>query len=283
MTNDEIKQAIRTRYGKYAETAGVAASCCCSKPAVSACCASEQGIYAESELASVPSLARNLSRGCGNPVGFADLHAGEVVVDFGCGGGIDVILAARRVGEHGKVIGVDMTPQMIDRAGEAVAQAGIPSSSVEFRLASLENTTLPDACADVVISNCVINLCPNKDAVYREAFRILKPDGRLAISDILLTERIAADLRERFESIWAGCTGGATSEQDYWQTLKNAGFADVHVVARHTLVGAGLDEMSRCPGPEYTPAPASEDLDQIRGKVESVKFVAVKPSESTKS
>lgn len=185
-----------------------------------------KGIYGESEWASAPSLARNLSRGCGNPVGFANLQAGKVVVDHGCAGGINVIPATRRVGMHGKVIGVDMTPHMIDRAREADAQAGIPSSSAEFRLASLESTTLPDACADEVISNCVVNLCPDKDAVYRQAFRILKPGGRLAVSDIMPTEPISAGLREPFVSIWAGCAGGAIPEEDYRRTLRDAGFVE---------------------------------------------------------
>ena len=278
MMSDDISQVVQTRYGKFAEAVGRgAASSCCSKPAPTACCAHGQALYAESELASVPKLARDIARGCGNPTGFANLQPGEVVVDFGCGGGIDVILAAHKVGERGKVIGVDFTPQMIERANESVAQAGLHDRVIEFRQASLENTTLANACADVLISNCVINLCPDKDAVYREAFRILKPGGRLAISDILLTEPIAADLRERFQSIWAGCTGGAIPEDDYWRTLKDAGFAEVQIVARHTLVDTELDDMAGCPGGEYTLAPAIKDLDQIRGKVESVKFTAIKP------
>lgn len=278
MMTAEINQVVQSRYGKFAEAAGRAASSCCSKPAPSACCAAEQGLYSDSELSSVPELARNLSRGCGNPTGFANLQPGEAVVDFGCGGGIDVILAAHKVGEHGKVYGVDFTPQMIERAKEAAAQAGLHNRAIELRQASLENTTLPNACADVLISNCVINLCPDKDAVYREAFRILKPGGRLAISDILLTEPIDAELRARFQSVWAGCTGGAVPEDDYWGTLKNAGFAEVRIVARHLLSSPELDDMARCPGEEFTPAPASTDLDQVRGKVESVKFTALKPS-----
>lgn len=277
MTNDEISQAVQTRYGKFAEAVGRAAASSCSKPAPTACCAHGQALYAEPELASVPKLARDLSRGCGNPTGFANLQPGEMVVDFGCGGGIDVILAAHKVGKRGKVFGVDFTAQMIERSKEAAGQAGLHDRAIEFRRASLENTTLPNACADVVMSNCVINLHPDKDAVYREAFRILKPGGRLAISDILLSEPIAADLRERFQSIWAGCTGGAIPEDEYWRTLKNAGFAEVQIVARHTLAGTELDDMASCPGGEYAPAPASKDLDRIRGKVASVKFSAIKP------
>lgn len=278
MRTDEISQAVQTRYGKFAEAAGRAVASCCSKPAPSACCAVEQGLYEKSELSSVPELARNLSRGCGNPTGFANLQSGEVVVDFGCGGGIDMILAAHKVGKCGKVFGVDFTPQMIERAKEAVAQAGLQDRVIEFRRAPLENTTLADACADVLISNCVINLCLDKDAVYREAFRVLKPGGRLAVSDILLTEPIDAELRERFQSAWAGCMGGAIPEDDYWRTLKNAGFAEVQIVARHPLVGPELEDMARCPGEEFTPPPARGDLDRVQGKVMSVKFTAQKTS-----
>ncbi|MBI1886959.1 MAG: arsenite methyltransferase [Nitrosomonadales bacterium] len=276
MKPDEVRQVVQERYGKFAETAGNAADSCCSKPAIQACCAHEQAIYSRSELSSVPEIARNLSRGCGNPTGFANLQPGKVVVDIGCGGGIDVILAARKVGAGGKVYGVDFAPQMIEQAKQAVAQAGLADRSVEFRHAPLEDTTLPDASADVVISNCVINLCPDKDAVFREAFRILKPGGRLAISDILLTGPIDAELRERLQSGWAGCTGGAIPEADYWDTLKEAGFTEIKVVARHLLSDPELDGMACCPGKEYTPAPAADDLNQVQGKVVSVKFTAIK-------
>lgn len=276
MKHDEVRQIVQERYGKFAETAGRAADSCCGKPAIQACCAHEQAIYSEPELSSVPELARNLSRGCGNPTGFANLQQGEVVVDLGCGGGIDMILAARKVGAGGKVYGVDFTLPMIEQAKEAVAQASLSDCSVEFRHASLEGTTLPDASADVVMSNCVINLCPDKNAVYREAFRILKPGGRLAISDILLTGPIDAALRERLQTDWAGCTGGAIAEGEYWDTLKNAGFSEINIVARHLLSDPELDGMACCPGKEYTPAPAADDLNQVQGKVISVKFTAIK-------
>jgi len=274
----EISELVQARYGKFAAAAGAAKTSCCSKPAPSACCALGEGLYGEAELASLPELARTLSRGCGNPTGFANLQPGEVVVDFGCGGGIDVILAARKVGERGKVFGVDFTAQMIERANEAVAQAGLQERAIEFRRESLENTTLVDSCADVLISNCVINLHPDKDAVYREAFRILKPGGRLAISDVLLTEPIEAGLRERFQSGWFGCMGGSIPEVDYWRTMKNAGFAQIQEVARHPLAGQELVEMAGCPGEEFAPPAPGKDLDQVQGKVVSVKFIAMKPA-----
>ena len=199
-------------------------------------------------------------------------------MDFGCGGGIDVILAARKVGPQGRVIGIDFTPQMLERAQQAVTEAGLQSGTIELRLGDMEETGLPDGFADVVISNCVINLCPGKDAVYEEALRILRPEGRLAISDIVLIEGIDPQLRERFRSTWAGCLGGAIPEADYWQTVRKAGFARIQVVARHILTPEELEAMACCPGEEFTPPPTKEDRVLVEGKVASVKFTAVRPS-----
>jgi len=241
----------------------------------------DQGLYGEPELSLIPELARNLSRGCGNPTGFADLQVGEVVVDFGCGGGIDVILVAHKVGPQGRVLGIDGAHQMIDRAKQAVAEAGLQDRNIEFRNAYLDQTQIPDGFADVVVSNCVINLCPDKEAVYKEAFRILKPGGRIAISDIVLTEDINQHLRERFQSTWAGCLGGAVPEREYLQTVSKAGFTAVQIVAQHTLTAEELAAMACCPGEEFTTSPAKEDLAMVLGKVKSVKFTAMKQS-STK-
>jgi len=224
----------------------------------------------------VPEIGINLSRGCGNPTGFANLQPGEVVVDFGCGAGIDVILAAHRVGEQGRVVGLDFAPQMIERAKQAVIESGLQKREIELRVADLENSQLPQGFADVVISNCVINLCPDKMAVYEEAHRILQPEGRLAISDIVLTEEIDYRQQKRFQENWAGCLGGATTAKDYWQTIKKAGFANVMVVSRHILTPQELKAMACCPGEEFTPAPTQADLDVVQGKVVSVKFSAVK-------
>jgi len=237
----------------------------------------DQGLYVHAELSSVPDLARNLSRGCGNPTGFANLELGDVVVDFGCGGGIDVILAAHKVGPQGRVVGIDSAHQMIERAKQAVAEAGLQDRNIEFRNAYLDQTQLPGDFADVVVSNCVINLCPDKDTVYKEAFRILKPGGRIAISDIVLTEDIQPRLRERFQSTWAGCLGGAVSEQDYFQTVSGVGFSPVQIVTQHTLTPEELVAMASCPGEEFTPSPAEEDLAAVQGKVKSIKFTAMKP------
>jgi SAM-dependent methyltransferase len=236
----------------------------------------EQALYSQEELSLVPEIALNLSRGCGNPTGFANLQAGEVVVDFGCGGGIDVILATHRIGSRGRVIGIDFSHEMIERARQAVAEAGLQDRNIELNLAGLEKTPLPDSFADVVISNCVINLCPDKDAVYKEAFRILKPGGRLSISDIVLTECIDQKLRERFQSTWAGCLGGAVPEDDYWPMVGNAGFAEIQIVARHLLTSEELEAMACCPGKEFTPPPSKEDRALVEGKVASIKFTAIK-------
>lgn len=226
----------------------------------------------------MPEVALNLSRGCGNPTGFANLQPGEVVVDFGCGGGIDVILAAHKVGPQGRVVGIDFAPPMIERAKQAVAEAGLQDRDIKLLVAAMEKSPLADGFADVVTSNCVINLCPDKDAVYEEAFRILRPGGRLAISDIVLAENIVPELRERFRATWAGCLGGVIAEEDYWQTVRQAGFAEIRIVARHTLTPEELEAMACCPGAEYTPAPTKEELSPVQGKVASVKFTAVKPS-----
>ena len=226
----------------------------------------------------MPELALNLSRGCGNPTGFANLQLGEVVVDLGCGGGIDVILAAHKVGSQGRVIGIDFASQMIERAEQTLAEIGLQDRNIELSVSDMTRTQLPDSCADVVISNCVINLCPDKDAVYQEAFRILGPKGRLAISDIVLTEEINPKLRERFKSIWAGCLGGAIPEEEYWHVVQRAGFEEIQIIVRHTLTPEELEAMACCPGDEFTPSPTKEDVATVQDIVTSVKFTAVKPS-----
>jgi SAM-dependent methyltransferase len=166
---------------------------------------------------------------------------------------------------------------MIERAKQAVIASGLQERDIELRVTDLENTQLPHSVAGVVISNCVINLCPDKKAVYGEAIRILKPGGRLAISDVVLTEEIDPRLRERFQEYWAGCLGGAVPEDDYWQTITNAGFSEIKTVSRHTLTPPELEAMACCPGEEFTPAPAQEDLAAVQGNVVSVKFTAIKP------
>jgi len=225
----------------------------------------------------VPEIGINLSRGCGNPTGFANLQPGEVVVDFGCGAGIDVILAAHKVGKQGRAVGLDFAPQMIERAKEAVTASGLQDKHIDLRVVELEKSQLPDGFTDVVISNCVINLCPDKNAVYAEAYRILKSGGRLAISDVVLTEKIDPLLQKRFQENWAGCLGGAVAEKDYRQIIKGAGFTDIETVSRHTLTPQELKAMAACPGERFTPAPSQEDLTDVQDKVVSIKFTSIKP------
>jgi SAM-dependent methyltransferase len=274
---EDIKDVVKGRYDACAERGGGEAAVCCPGEApTSPSFAAEHGLYSREELSLVPETAFTLSRGCGNPTGFADLQPGDVVVDFGCGAGIDVVLAAHKVGTGGKVVGVDFAPHMIERAKHTVAQANL-TETTEFVVTDMERIELPDGLADVVISNCVINLCPDKEAVYREAFRILKPGGRLAISDIVYSGKIDPQVRERFQSSWAGCVGGAIEEDPYFRIVKDAGFTHVEVVARHSLPPKELEEMACCPGPEFTPAPANEDIASVEGKVISIKFRASKP------
>ena len=200
---------------------------------------------------------------------------GDIVVDFGCGGGIDVILAAHKVGEKGKVVGLDFAPQMIERAKQAVTEAELKDRDIELRVSDMGKSELPNNFAVVVTSNCVINLCPDKEAIYEEAFRILRPGGRLAISDIVFTENIDSQLQERFQSTWAGCLGGAIPEEDYLQIVRSVGFDEIQIVARHILTPEELEAMACCPGEIFTPPPSKEDRLLVEGKVASVKFTAV--------
>lgn len=273
MSTEDIRQLVKRRYSMFAERGVGQGSCCCPTSATGF--AAEHGLYSQEELAMIPETALSLSRGCGNPTGFANLQNGEVVVDFGCGAGIDVILAAHKVGPSGKVVGVDFAPEMIHRARQTVAQAKVPAS-VELMCSDLDQLDLPDGFADVVTSNCVINLCPDKAAVYKEAFRVLKVGGRVAISDILLLEKITTERKERLQSTWTGCLGGTIDEDSYFETVGQAGFTQMKVVARHTLSPAELEDMACCPGPEFTPAPEQEDLAAVQGKVVSMKFTAKK-------
>ena len=277
MNAEKIKQIVKDRYGNCAEIGGGKESCCCpSEAPTSKSFAAEHGLYGQEELSLVPKIALSLSKGRGNPTGFADLQPGEVVIDFGCGAGIDVILAALKVGSSGKVVGVDGAPQMIECAKQAVAEANL-TDMVELHVDDMERLELPDGFADVVISNCVINLCPDKEAVYREAFRILRPGGRLAVSDIAYTEKVDHQVQGRFHSTWAGCVGGAVDEDSYFDIVRKADFRQVKVVASHQLHQKELEAMACCPGSEVSPIPEKEDLAAIQGKVVSIKFIASKP------
>jgi SAM-dependent methyltransferase len=219
MVLEEEKARKIVREG-YAKVARKGSTCCGSE-------SSKEIGYTEEELIAVPEGAANMGLGCGNPVALASLKQGETVLDLGSGGGLDCFLAAKKVGEKGKVIGVDMTPEMIDRARDNAKKSKY--KNVEFRLGEIENLPVADNTADVVISNCVINLSPNKKRVFQETFRVLKPGGRLMISDIVLLKQLPEAIRENVEA-YIGCVSGAVMKDDYLALIEKAGFEHVKVV-----------------------------------------------------
>ncbi len=233
MDDTQVKEMVRARYGGIAAAADGAACC---EPAASACCGPSTGApekalrmgYSEADLASVPDGA-NLGLGCGNPQAIAQMQAGEVVVDLGSGAGFDCFLAARQVGAAGRVIGVDMTHEMLKKARDNAARIG--AANVEFRLGELEHLPIADNTADVVISNCVINLVPDKAQVFREAFRVLKPGGRIAVSDIVNTRALPAELRAD-PALLCGCVAGAAPAAQIEAWLRDAGFAEIRIAAK---------------------------------------------------
>jgi len=277
-TEAEIKQEVKIRYDEFAKEGGSVEGCCPLAGGSTESFALEHGLYGQEDLALIPKLAINLSRGCGNPTSFANLQPGETVADFGSGGGIDLVLAAHKVGPTGKVIGIDFAPHMIEIAKQVMEEAGL-SDRVEFILLDIENPEVPDNIADVVISNCVINLCPWKPCVYKQVFDILKPGGRLAISDIVTIGYVDPKVGEYFRSIWTGCTGGAIPEDEYLKIVQDVGFSQLQVVARHILGPKELDEMASCPGKKFSPTFSEEKLTQMQGKIVNTKFTAVKAKE----
>lgn len=249
--DDEVRRHVRDHYKQLAIQQTVAGSCC----APGSCCAgsntdvdriSSQLGYSQEELAQAPDGA-NLGLGCGNPLAIASLQPGQVVLDLGCGGGFDCFLAARQVGEHGKVIGVDMTPEMISRARHHAAQGGF--ANTEFRLGEIEHLPVANASVDVVISNCVINLSPDKQQVFAEAYRVLKTGGRLAVTDIVTTALLPDSIQQDL-ALYAGCIAGASSIEELQVMLVDSGFCDVSIQpkeASRTFIrewapGANIDE-----------------------------------------
>jgi arsenite methyltransferase len=239
--NDEktIKKEIKNRYGNIARTGG---SCCGPGPACGCPSASEDARnvgYSDDDLSAAPDGA-NLGLGCGNPVAIASLRDGETVLDLGSGGGFDAFLAAGKVGPGGRVIGVDMTPEMIERARGNAKQGGY--SNVEFRLGEIENLPVDDNSVDVIISNCVINLAPDKGKVFAEAFRVLKPGGRFMVSDTVLERPLPEEIQNSV-SAYIGCVSGALKKKDYISLLHSAGFAQVAIVKEDPLDISGYTYM----------------------------------------
>jgi SAM-dependent methyltransferase len=229
MKRNDIQSEVKKRYGQIAAGAGTCgcsgSGCCSSSPTAEELSASVG--YTPQELAALPDGA-NLGLGCGNPVALASLRAGETVLDLGSGGGIDCFLAARKVGPSGRVIGVDMTDEMIRLARENASKSGL--KNVEFRQGEIENLPVEDATIDAVISNCVINLSPDKERVFREVYRVLKPGGRMMVSDIVLDGELPATVQDSVAA-YTGCIGGALKRRDYLAAMAKAGFTRVEVVA----------------------------------------------------
>jgi arsenite methyltransferase len=232
--------------------------------------------YSPADLAAVPAAAAAYSFGCGNPLGFSGVKPGDVVLDIGSGAGMDALLAARLVGPAGRVIGLDMTPEMIDKATENARQAG--ATNVQFRLGDAEQMPLPDATADWVISNCVINLAPDKARVFGEIGRVLKPGGHVAISDIV-TGQLPAAIRQGMAA-WAACVGGAINEDEYLETMRQAGLTNVEVIARQTYdvaaVRGMIDEMAASSG---LPAALVDAVctPEVVSQIWSARIIASKP------
>jgi arsenite methyltransferase len=262
MKEDHVKKIVREGYAKVAKN-----SCCCSSSEFD-----EKIGYSKEEVRSVPEGA-NLNLGCGNPVALASLKEGETVVDLGSGGGFDCFLASKRVGEKGKVIGVDMTSEMLDKARENCRKGKY--SNVEFRLGEIENLPVADSTADIIISNCVINLSPNKKRVFDEAFRILKPGGRLMISDIVLLKELPQAIKKNVEA-YISCISGAVMKSKYLELIKDAGFEDVRIIEGNRFPVDILDDPTAKAIVKETKA-SEEDIRDFTNSIESIKVHGAKP------
>jgi arsenite methyltransferase len=278
MAEPNIKDAVKEKYGEAALRATTGGSSCCgatAASAISACDPITSNLYDAAQAGEIPAGAMLASLGCGNPTALAKLNAGETVLDLGSGGGIDVLLSARRVGPTGKAYGLDMTDEMLALANENKKKAAV--DNVEFLKGEIEHIPLPDNSVDVVISNCVINLSSDKDAVLREAFRVLKPGGRFAVSDVVTRGEMLPEIRKSV-LLWVGCIAGALEENDYLNKLRVAGFSAAEIEptriyrvedAREFLAGQGFDVDALAP--------------QVDGKFFSAFVRATKPASEDKS
>jgi arsenite methyltransferase len=271
MSTTDIKEVVKQKYGEAALRVKSGGSSCCGAAAATSCCDPiTTSLYDAAQAGQIPEEALLASLGCGNPTALAQLNPGEVVLDLGSGGGIDVLLSARRVGPSGKAYGLDMTDEMLALANENKRKAGV--ENVEFVKGEIENIPLPDNSVDVIISNCVINLSADKDRVLREAFRVLKPGGRFAVSDVVTRAKMLPEIRQSVLA-WVGCIAGALEENEYRGKLAAAGFQQIQVEptriyrtedAREFLAGQGIDVDALAP--------------QVDGKFLSAFIRAVKPA-----
>jgi arsenite methyltransferase len=276
MADTNIRDVVKEKYGSAALRVTIGGSSCCGATPANSCGCDPitSNLYDAEQSGQIPSEAMLASLGCGNPTALAKLNAGETVLDLGSGGGIDVLLSAKRVGPTGKAYGLDMTDEMLALANENKRKAG--ADNVEFLKGEIEHIPLPDNSVDVIISNCVINLSADKDAVLREAFRVLKPGGRFAVSDVVTRGEILPEIRKSV-LLWVGCIAGALEENEYLSKLKGAGFADADIEptrvyrledAREFLSGQGFDVDTLAP--------------QVDGKFFSAFIRAVKPASESK-
>ena len=249
MDNENIKEVVKEKYAQAAVRAASGKSSCCgtSPASIDGCDPITSNLYGDNETSAIPEEALRASLGCGNPTALAKLQPGETVLDLGSGGGIDVLLSAKRVGPTGKAYGLDMTEEMLALAEQNKLKSGL--KNVEFLKGEIENIPLPPNTADVIVSNCVINLSGDKDRVLREAFRVLKPGGRFAISDVVVRGEVPREIRKSME-LWVGCVAGALSETEYREKLAAAGFESVDIEAtrvydvndaREFLCSSGID------------------------------------------
>ena len=273
---DQIRAAVQDRYAAAARSA----SGCCGPAGTSFGGPFGQSQYADTDRAALPADAVAGSLGCGNPTLLADLHPGEVVLDLGSGGGIDVLLSAGRVSPGGMAYGLDMTPEMLELANANKAQAGV--QNVEFLLGTIEEIPLPDSSVDVIISNCVVNLAADKDQVFREAFRVLRPGGRLAISDVVLSRPLSPELGSVM-ALWTGCIAGALTEDDCSDLLRAAGFESIGIEPTTIFDSRELDSLVTALDPADLPAgiDTATAIADLEGVIRSASIRATKPGTSS--
>ena len=266
----EIKKNVREYYAAAVnEKPQESSGCCCGSGGQSSCCGNTDILYEDEAVYELPSTVTGISFGCGDPVTLASLLPGQTVLDLGSGGGIDCFLAAQKVGPGGFVIGVDMTPQMVDRA--RANKAKLNMENVEFRLGEIENLPVADASIDVVISNCVINLSPDKPRVFKEIFRVLKPGGKLAVSDIVTDGELPQAIQDN-QDAWSGCVAGAVDVHLYARMIEEAGFRKVKVTPVYLPDEMIFEAVSGMDKKTLT----QSELEQLRLKVYSSKITAEK-------